>query len=152
MQMKKQSTVTGEMIAPCGMNCALCCRYQALVNGLKRSHCTGCRPRKTKCTYLFKNCAGPKKHAGGKTGYCFECGEYPCKRIRHMDKRYRTSYRMSVIENLDEIKKLGMKKFLKRQNKKHRCRKCGGLVCVHNGKCFHCEEITRLVEKAEKKR
>ena len=27
------------------------------------------------------------------------------------------------------------------------CLECGGLISVHNGKCFQCDTITRLVEK-----
>lgn len=43
--MKNSNPIPEELIAPCGMNCALCSRYLAFVNKLKRSQCIGCRIR-----------------------------------------------------------------------------------------------------------
>jgi len=48
-----------DLIAPCGMNCALCASYLALVNdlkskGIKISYCTGCRARNKKCAFMKK--------------------------------------------------------------------------------------------------
>ena len=37
----------------------------------------------------------------GKVQYCYECAEFPCRSLKHLDKRYRTNYRMSMIENLN---------------------------------------------------
>jgi hypothetical protein len=64
-----------------------------------------------------------------------------------MDKRYQTNYGMSVKENLESIRKGGIDKFIQDQYKKYRCSKCGGLISIHNRKCFKCDPITRLVEK-----
>jgi hypothetical protein len=54
---------------------------------------------------------------------------------------------MSVKDNLEYIKKNGIGKFIEEQYKKYRCSKCGGLISIHNGKCFKCDTITKLVEK-----
>ena len=54
---------------------------------------------------------------------------------------------MSVKENLETIKNNGIGKFIKEQYKKYHCSKCGGLISIHNRKCFKCDTITRLVEK-----
>ena len=54
---------------------------------------------------------------------------------------------MSVTANLDQIQEVGLDSFLEDQYQQHRCPKCGGLISVHNRKCFQCEPITRLVEK-----
>lgn len=64
-----------------------------------------------------------------------------------MDKRYRKNYDMSVIDNLDCIREKGIGKFIEEQYEKYRCPTCGGLISVHNNKCFSCDTITRLVEK-----
>ena len=96
--------ISEELIAPCGMNCAICSRYLAFVNNLKKSQCTGCRPGNKRCTYLFKNCTGSKSISYGKASFCFECAEYPCKQINRMDKRYKENHRMSVKKNLEYIK------------------------------------------------
>jgi hypothetical protein len=140
------------LIAPCGMNCALCSHYLAHINNLKRSTCVGCRSEDKKCTYLFRDCAGPKKKSAKGPSFCFECDRYPCKHIDRMDKRYRIGYGMSIKENLEYIRKYGIARFRAEQYSKYRCPRCSGVISIHNGKCFRCETITRLVEKKDKKR
>ena len=71
--MKKPNSIPEELIAPCGMNCAICSRYLSYVNNLKKSQCIGCRTRNKRCTYLFKNCEGPKNISTGNAIFCFEC-------------------------------------------------------------------------------
>jgi hypothetical protein len=68
-----------------------------------------------------------------------------------MDDRYRKSYKMSVKDNLEYIKKMGMGEFVTEQYKKYSCTKCGGLISIHNRKCFQCDTVTRLVEKLNRK-
>jgi ribosomal protein L40E len=151
--MKRTNPITKDLIAPCGMNCAICSKYLAYANNLKRSQCIGCRPRNNKCTYLFEKCPGSNSTLKGitKAIFCYECDKFPCKQINSMDKRYRNNYKMSVIENLDYINSMGIDKFIKNQYKKYSCLKCGGLFSIHNRKCFKCDTITRLVEKFDKK-
>ncbi|MCP4131285.1 MAG: DUF3795 domain-containing protein [bacterium] len=151
--MKKSNPITEELIAPCGMNCAICSRYLSYVNNLKRPQCTGCRPENKKCEYLFKKCTGINNTSEGNsvnTVFCFECHQYPCKQIKRMDDRYRKNYNMSVKENLEHIEQKGIDKFIDAQYKKYCCSKCGGLISIHNRKCFNCDTITRLVEKISK--
>ena len=64
-----------------------------------------------------------------------------------MDKRYRENYGMSVMDNLENIQELGLVGFSEEQYQKHNCARCGGLISVHNRKCFQCDTVTRLVEK-----
>lgn len=123
------------LIAPCGMNCGLCMAYLRTKN-----HCCGClgpddgkSPSCVRC--IIKNCA---KLDGA---YCFDCDEFPCKRLKQLDKRYRTKYHMSMIENLTLIKKSGIQKFLERENKKWTCPECGGTICVHRNNCSSCGKI-----------
>lgn len=151
--MKKINPKPEELIAPCGMNCAICSRYLSYINNLKRSQCPGCRPENKKCSYLFENCPGINGGLDGNSDadYCIECRHYPCKQINRMDKRYRTNYEMSVKENLERIETIGVERFTKEQYEKYRCAKCGGLISIHNSKCFKCDTITRLVEKRNKK-
>jgi rubrerythrin len=46
---------------------------------------------------------------------------------------------MSMIENLDKIKKIGLGQFMKAENRRWGCKKCGNPICVHNKKCYFCE-------------
>jgi hypothetical protein len=139
------------LIAPCGMNCAICSSYLAMKydlksQGIMKGYCAGCRPRGKNCAFMKKACA---KLGEGLVRFCFECAEYPCRRLKHLDKRYRTYYRMSMIENLENIKEHGMKAFLKKEAAKWRCPECGGVISCHNGICFSCG-LERL--KAKKRR
>ena len=138
------------LIAPCGMNCAICSAYLAgqydlKKQGITRSYCPGCRPRGKNCTFMKKNC---ERLANGFIKYCYECAEYPCRRLKSLDKRYRTNYHMSMIENLDFIREQGIRKFLKLEEEKWQCPSCGGVISCHGGLCFRCgvEEL-----KARKK-
>ena len=129
-----------KLIAPCGMNCGICVSYLAMTNDLKKKgfgkkYCPGCRPRGKNCAFMKGNCDLIGK---GLVQFCYECGEYPCRRLKVLDKRYRTQYHMSMIENLNFIKEQGMNKFLKKEAAKWQCRECGAVVCCHNGLCLSC--------------
>ncbi len=63
-----------------------------------------------------------------------------------MDKRYRRNYGISMKDNLEYIKKMGIGRFVEDQYKKYCCSRCGGLISMHNRKCFKCDAITRLIE------
>ncbi len=149
--MNKLEPIPQRLIAPCGMNCAICSRYLSYVNGLARSQCIGCRPRNQRCAYIFGKCTGINHTSKGDAAYCFECNQYPCKEILRVDKRYRSNYQMSIMDNLECIRKIGISGFIKEQYDKYRCLRCGGLLSIHNRKCFKCEPIKRLVEKSNKK-
>ena len=130
-----------ELIAPCGMNCALCASYLAMTHGVRGKgvrlpYCAGCRQRPKICALLKKRCGRLRL---GNANYCFECPEFPCHGLATIDKRYRERYRMSMVENLMAIERDGMDQFLKAQRKTWPCPKCGGTVCCHNGLCFHCD-------------
>ncbi len=132
---------TEELIAPCGMNCNVCSEYLATQHdvkskGIRMIYCTGCRPRDKKCAFLKKECKLLLNHT---VQFCYECPQYPCEKLKHIDTRYRTYFRMSLLENLEDIKKNGMEKFLRTQEVKWRCPACRGAICCHNGLCFECD-------------
>jgi hypothetical protein len=128
------------LVAPCGMNCGVCSAYLSMKNDLKRQgimrmYCIGCRPRGKNCAFMKKSC---ELLGEGKVQYCYECKEFPCRRVKQLDKRYRTNYRMSMIENLEFIKEHGMNEFLEKEEKKWKCPECGAVICCHNGICYAC--------------
>ncbi|MFH1821649.1 MAG: DUF3795 domain-containing protein [Methanobacteriota archaeon] len=139
-----------ELIAPCGMNCGICSGYLAFRHdlkgkGIRMSYCVGCRPRDKKCAFLKKRC---DLLLNGSVKYCYECKDFPCDELQRIDKRYRTHFRMSMIDNLEFIKNKGVFKFINEEKKKWKCPKCGGTICCHNGLCFNCG-LNKL--KAKKK-
>jgi hypothetical protein len=135
-----------QLIAPCGMNCAICSAYLAYKNNLPKArgkilHCKGCRPRNKQCAFLKKRCKDDLKLLKGEIDFCFECNSFPCDGLERLDNRYKREYGMSMIENLIEIKNKGIQQFIKNQYKKYKCPRCDGLVSIHNKKCFSCEKI-----------
>jgi len=131
------------LIAPCGMNCGICSAYLAYSRNIPRKrgkiiHCIGCRPRNKQCAFLKGYCT---ELSEGKIRFCFECRGFPCYRLKRLDERYRKNFGMSMIESLNEIKNRGIADFLANQREKYKCSKCGGVICVHNKKCFDCEKI-----------
>jgi hypothetical protein len=139
-----------ELIAPCGMNCALCASYLALKNDLKqkgfaKAYCAGCLPRGKNCAFLKKQC---HLLGQGLVRFCHECASFPCRRLKALDLRYRTKYHMSMIANLELIKAQGIGPFLEKEDAKWRCPTCGGAICCHNGLCLRCDpELLRHNKK-----
>ena len=137
---KKTKTFPVALIAPCGMNCRLCYAYMRDTNT-----CPGCRndsggKSKSVLACRIKNCGGTA-NAGLK--YCFDCGGFPCARLKHLDKRYRTKYGMSMIDNLESIRKFGIRHFIRAEKEKWKCPKCGEMLCVHKPKCLYCQHTWR---------
>ncbi|NCA66897.1 MAG: DUF3795 domain-containing protein [Clostridia bacterium] len=129
------------LIAPCGMNCNLCYAYQR-----EKNRCTGCNidiatmPNSCqKC--IIRNC----EHViNSKSGFCYECKKYPCRRLNDLDKRYRTKYSMSMLENLQSIKVKGLDEFVKNEAERWKCPQCGNIVCVHRKVCSKCSFVYRI--------
>jgi hypothetical protein len=129
-----------ELIAPCGVDCSVCSGYLAFrhdvrAKGMRMAYCKGCRPRDKKCAFLKKIC---ELLLNNKIEFCYECEDFPCEQLKHIDERYKTLYRMSLVDNLNFIKEHGLQKFLENQKKKWECPDCGDVICCHNGICFNC--------------
>jgi hypothetical protein len=123
---------TYSMIAACGMNCSLCMAFQRTKN-----KCMGCKgPVEASVQHcrvcIIANCSDLSD------GYCGSCNQFPCKRLKSLDKRYRGKYHMSMIENLQAIKRVGLETFEQTEAEKWKCPNCGSLVCVHREKCLVC--------------
>jgi len=126
-----------ELIAPCGMNCGICIGYFGYsMDGNKRKiTCEGCRIRNKNCAFIIKRC---EILSNKEIDFCFECKDFPCENLKKLDTRYRTRFNMSMIENLKYIEKNGISKFIENEVERWKCPKCGGVICVHNGKCYDC--------------
>lgn len=141
----KNDKYTEDLIAPCGMNCRICLGYFGYTSsGKKRKmKCIGCKPRDKSCAFLKKYC---KKLTKKEINYCYECTDFPCTHLEKIDEVYRERYNMSMIENLEHIRDNGIDKFLKKQEEKYKCSECGGVICVHNGKCYSCGKQIKIFE------
>lgn len=131
------SEMKADLIAPCGMNCRLCLAYQR-----EKKHCPGCRGddagKSASCvSCIIKNCTVIQSN---QSGFCYQCEKYPCLRLRQLDKRYRTKYRMSMLKNLEKIKEDGLDQFLQQEEERWKCPSCGGTLCVHRMPCPSCKK------------
>ncbi|MDD3718803.1 MAG: DUF3795 domain-containing protein [Actinomycetota bacterium] len=123
------------LVAPCGMNCRICYAFLR-----ERNRCPGCRGpdagKPVSCRdCIIKNCI---TFRGSKARYCFECERVPCDRLKRLDKRYRTKYRMSMLDNLENIKARGIRAFIRLEEERWTCTDCGGTINVHKGCCHDC--------------
>ena len=131
-----QVSFKSSLIAPCGMNCGVCMAYLR-----EKRKCPGCRGSNenkfSRVHCRIKNCDELTKK---NNKFCFMCKKFPCARLKQLDKRYRTKYSMSMLENLEHIKKLGVRAFVKNEIARWSCPHCGGVICVHRGYCYKCGE------------
>lgn len=123
------------LIAPCGINCGVC---KAHIRAKKP--CPGCRAEdsskpKTRVICKIKTCETLQAQG---FAYCFECSEFPCEPAMHLDKRYRTKYGTSPIDNLLSIKLDGMARFLEGEESKWTCPECRSTLCMHEPACRAC--------------
>jgi len=132
--MEHKSLTITELIAPCGMNCSICMAYLR-----EKNRCPGCRGPDVGKPITRLRCK-IKKCSKLDSRFCFDCKDFPCDKLHQLDKRYRTKYGMSMITNLESIKKLGVKRFAEEEKIMWSCPKCGGTICVHNRKCLNCLE------------
>jgi hypothetical protein len=131
---------SAELVAPCGMNCAICKAYLSYSRGVPKkkgqiSHCSGCRERNKKCAFIKRDC---EKICKQQISSCSQCKGMPCASLAHLDEHYSQRYGMSMVENLKMIQEKGMDAFLSSQEEKYRCPSCGDVISVHDGKCYSC--------------
>ena len=138
--------MNSRIIAPCGLNCAICSGYQRTKN-----KCVGCKNEGNKPKYCItcriKTC--PEKNGNDKK-LCYKCKKYPCKRLKDLEKRYSSKYGESLYENFDFIKSIGMRLFIKHEQHKWKCPKCGKYLCVHKRNCLYCNTENRYFPKVFK--
>jgi hypothetical protein len=117
------------LIAPCGMDCAICMAYLR-----EKNRCRGCytanRMGRRHCTIAA--CTQVRNR------YRHDCDEFPCRRLKQLDTRYRAKYHMSMLENLAAIKMDGIRAFVKSERERWTCRDCGGTIDVHRYRCSAC--------------
>lgn len=67
----------------------------------------------------------------------------PCRRLKALDRRYRAKYHMSMLENLAYIQENGLDEFIRQQEERYRCSRCGKLRTVHQDYCLYCAEMNK---------
>lgn len=126
-----------DLIAACGMNCGLCIGHLR-----EKQPCGGCfkiddvhKPKVCRSCKIV-NCEYLSETG---SGFCYDCKKYPCTRLKNLDKRYKSKYRMSMLENLAYIKMHGFEAFLKNEEERWKCNECGAGLSVHRDFCLNCK-------------
>jgi len=129
-----------QLISRCGLWCGACRQYLVRKKnlleerGFKRG-CEGCWIRNKNCVMIKKGCAALREN---KIDFCFECEDLPCADLRKMDEIYISRYNISLVENLKRMKQIGLKQWIKEQEKLYKCPECGGEISMHDNECFNC--------------
>ncbi len=118
--------------APCGMNCMVCYKH------LGKRACPGClsggenKPEHCRVC-MIKSCTEAKG-----VRYCFQCGEFPCKQLKALDKSYRVRYGTSLVELGLSARAEGIEECLRDLLLRYTCPGCGGIISLHDGDCSEC--------------
>lgn len=130
-------------VSPCGLICDICWGFQR-----EKNRCFGCleggsnSSHQEKCSIL--NC--PEKN-GDPAKPCMICSQYPCKRLKNLEKRYTTNYGESLMENFRQIEDQGLEQFLLNAETAWRCLECGNLLSAHRPQCLHCKSTNSHYKK-----
>ncbi|MFA6456765.1 MAG: DUF3795 domain-containing protein [Bacteroidota bacterium] len=128
-------------IAPCGMNCGICAARLRTIH-----RCPGCmsygvdKPKHLAYCSIAHCPELEQQYAR----FCYECAQFPCPRLRALDKRYRMKYDMSMIDNLRSIREDGLEHFLSAENRRWECSGCGSVLCVHRPECPGCGALRQI--------
>ena len=150
--MEKEENISGEfdkkIAAVCGLYCEACSwfiataeeperlkRLSAQLNwSEKDSKCYGCRSDK-RLPYCEK-CRMSACAAERGIGFCSECDDYPCIEL----KRFQSAmpHRIELWVNLERIKSVGYKQWLKEIRGNYTCPRCQIINSTYDLKCRKC--------------
>lgn len=139
-----------KLAAVCGLYCEACSWFIATTEDperLKRlaaqlhfseeeSKCYGCRSGK-RLPYCEK-CKMSSCAAERGINFCSECEEYPCDDL----KRFQSAmpHRIELWVNLEQIKSIGYKQWLREIRETYTCLQCQTLNSTYDLKCRKCGE------------
>lgn len=142
----EQADFAACMVAPCGMNCAVCYKH------LGKKPCPGCNQGDAATPASCRNCRMQACAAEKGVRHCVFCGDFPCKPIKTLEKSYRVRYGVSLLENGRMVKEQGVAAFQAAQQKEYACPACGGVVSLHDGVCSVCQGAHPLIAPRIKKK
>jgi Protein of unknown function (DUF3795) len=129
--MKMPRTIAPSLVAPCGVNCAVC-----YVHLRQKKPCAGCNSEVNKPNRC-RSCKIMLCAAGRGVTHCFLCEAFPCQQIKRLDRSYRRRYSVRLIENARAQAK-GIARFLRGDRERWTCPHCSGVVSLHDGVCSEC--------------
>ncbi len=136
------------LLGICGVYCGACTTYrayndddQALFNrnvkmGMPPDQifCKGCGSNLINewCANCdFRKCVKEKG-----VEYCFECKDFPCRKLIDFSKT--RPHRTLGLRNLKQLKEMNIEEWLKQQEKRWTCSRCGKQLHWYSEKCPNC--------------
>jgi predicted RNA-binding Zn-ribbon protein involved in translation (DUF1610 family) len=109
--------------------------------------CLGC---KTDVVSIYcSDCKIKKCAVEKKIEFCFQCSDYPCEILRSF-RNDSSAHHSSVIQNLEDIRKEGIEKWLGEQYIRWRCPDCGVRFAWYDKSCPECHSHLYNCEEEEK--
>ena len=152
--MQKEENNSGEidkkLAAVCGLYCEACSLFIATAEEPERlkklaaefkcsedeSKCYGCRSDK-KLSYC-DNCKMYACATERGIDFCIECVEYPCDDLKLFQSE--APHRIELWDNLEQIKSVGYKQWLKEMKENYSCPNCQTINSTYDQKCRKCGE------------
>lgn len=147
------------LLGICGVYCGACTTYrayndndQALFDwevemGMPRKeiYCEGCGSNLVNewCANCdFRECVRDKDIT-----YCFECEDFPCKRLGDFSRT--RPHRTLGLRNLRQLKEMSIEDWLRQQEKRWACSSCGKKLHWYSEECPDCgAKFTSATEEA----
>lgn len=152
--MQKKINCSGEsdktIAAVCGLYCAACtlfiatkedpARLKGLAARFQLSEevitCYGCRS--TKRGPYCETCKMFSCAAERGIDFCIECSEYPCDGLKQFQSE--RPHRIELWDNLEQIRAMGYKHWLKSIQGHYTCPKCRSINSAYDSICRKCGE------------
>ncbi len=156
----KDSEGNEHLAAACGTYCGACPAYIAkhnedekmfssgsinaniniIVAYMKNQRCDGCLSGGTLAghcqTCNIRLCAANKQN----DSRCSDCEELPCYRITNLINMGNYPHRKEYLPNLKKIREMGVQEWIKYEEKRWRCPKCGMHISWYYTQCAGCGE------------
>ena len=152
--MQKEENRSGKLdkklAAVCGLYCEACSWFIATTEDPRRlkmlaaqlhcseeeGKCYGCRSDKR--TLYCEKCKMFACAAERGIDFCSECEEYPCDDLKQFQSAM--PHRIELWANLERIKSIGYKKWLKEIRENYTCPRCQNINSTYDLKCRKCGE------------
>ena len=103
-----------------GLQCDGC-----LSGGVLAAHCQNC---------AIRLCAANKQS----DARCTDCGELPCHRINGLINMGNYLHRKEYLPNLKKMREMGARKWVKKEEERWRCPRCGVPMSWYDAECVGC--------------
>ncbi|MBU2510861.1 DUF3795 domain-containing protein [bacterium] len=150
-------TIQNELLSPCGLYCGVCAIYiadkennqkfkekLAPVYAVKPEElqCKGCMSQDEDSIFFYckicpiKTCAKEKGFEG-----CYQCDDFPCD---HIDKFSIPVGKKVILRAIPQWKELGTQEWVKQEEERYTCPKCGNKLFRGAKRCNQCKESVDL--------